>query len=504
MKIAIFEFRQETNSFNPALSTIESFKRGGILEGEQINEALKGTRCAVTGILAAIEEAGGTAIPCYSMVSQSGGIVKQSVVNGFLEKAIAMINENEPFDGVFISLHGATQSTKTDDVCGYIISSIRSAIGDNCVISASCDLHANVTPLIIQNTDLICGYHTYPHEDYFETGYRAGKLGLEQIQKKNLHTAYVSIPMIVPANSYSTLSGPFHELMEYGNSLVSQGKLSDFSIFQMQPWLDVSVGGSSVIAIGLNEASAKAAAREIAVLLLNLRHTFKLDLYTIDEVIDLAKKNKKNKPVVLVDSADSTNAGAAGDSVAVVQRILERDVSIKTAFVVDDAPAAAAAHKAGVGNSITVSLGGTKDHVRSKSITVEAYVKSLHDGIFVQEGPSGYGLVNNIGLTAVLRIADIIDIVVCHNMAGNGDLQLYRSFGVEPLFYQLVVVKACTSFRTAYESIAGTICMTDTPGAARSNMFAFKFNKLPQSFYPFSNLDDYSTPEAVCSRQVLN
>ena len=502
MRILICEFRQETNSFNPELTTIESFRRGGILEGKAYLAAMTGKRYAVSGMQTAIKEAGGKVIPAYSMVSQSGGIVEQSVVDGFLEKVLPIIRKSEPLDGVFISLHGATQSVQFDDACGHIISRIRNEVGEDCVIAASLDLHANITPLIIKSADIVCGYHTYPHEDFFETGYRAAKLGIAQIKNPHLYTAYIPIPMIVPANSYTTQYGPLRDLINHGNSLVSQNMVADFSVFLMQPWLDVSVGGSSVIAVGPDKSAAVAAANDIATRLLGLRNSFELNLYTIDEVIDLAAKNVGEKPIVLVDSADSTNAGAPGDSVAVLQRLLEQGSPVKTAFVVDDAPASDAAHQAGIGANISVSLGGTKDPARSSPIKVEAYVKSLHDGVFVQEGPAGRGLVNNIGRTAVLNVAGSIDIVVCHNMAGNGDPQLYRAFGVEPLFYQLVVVKACTSFRSAYQSIAGTICMTDTPGAARSNMLTFSFKKLPQSFFPFSDLNDFRLPNAIYTRQA--
>jgi microcystin degradation protein MlrC len=502
MRIIVCEFRQETNSFNPSLSTMESFERGGIYKGEEFFESIKDQRCAVTGMLTAIQNEGGEAIPCYSMASQSGGIVENSVVEAFLDNCLSIIRATESFDGVFVSLHGATQSTLHDDVCGYILSRMRSEIGNHRILAASLDMHANITPAFINSADILCGYHTYPHEDYYETGYRAAKLGICQIRSKNLCMAYVPIPLIVPANSYSTHTSPLSDLMAFGKAFISNCDICDFSIFIMQPWLNVSTAASSIIVIGRDAQTARAAAHEIAQQLLNARDQFQLNLYTIDEVIDLALHNQEDKPIILVDSADSTNAGAAGDSMAVVKRILERGIDLKTAFVVDDAPASAAAHKAGVGSTITVSLGGTKDRVRSEPILVSAYVKSLHDGVFIQEGPSGRGLINNIGMTAVLRINDMIDIVVCHNMAGNGDPQLYRAFGVEPLFYKLVTVKACTSFRTAYHAIGSAICMTDTPGAACSDMFAFNFDKLPKPFYPFSKLEDFRLPEAVCAREA--
>src|SRR5690606_21683023 len=147
------------------------------------------------------------------------------------------------------------------------------------------------------------------------------------------------------------------------------------------------------------------------------------DLFSIDEVIDLAEADGP-KPVVLVDSADSGNGGAAGDSMAVAERILARGSRAKAATVVNDSPAAARAHELGVGAVASFRIGGSLDP-RAVSVEVEARVRSLHDGEFVQEGPAGRGLVQRIGRTAVVR-AGTLDILVCEWTAGNGDPQLYR------------------------------------------------------------------------------
>jgi microcystin degradation protein MlrC len=491
MKIVLCEFNQESNSFNPDITKRDSFEYYGIYQGADMLANLKNKPRAIAGMLDVIEEGNAIAIPACSMYSQSGGPIDHGVLQWFLEKTLLCIQQNAPVDGVFVSLHGATQTTECDDVCGLILEKIRIEAGDHAVISASADLHANVTRKIAKNADFICGFHTYPHTDYYESGVRAAKLAMETlVGKKKYNLVRVGIPMIVPANGYSTLQGPFAELMKYGQSLVQAEKLIDFSIFMMQPWLDVKEGASTVIAVAEDKNTAQKYAVDMAQRLFKQRNTFHPEMYSIDQVIKLAKKDDVKRPVVLVDCADSSNAGAAGDSVAVVKKILEMGSDLKTASVLTDAPAAAQAHALGVGKKAMFSLGATKDPVHNEPIKVEAYVKSLHDGIFTQEGPAGRGIVINIGPTAVLNIKNI-DIVVCHKVSGNGDPQLYRAFGIEPKFYQVVVVKACSSFRAAYQLFADVICPTETPGAAATDLLSLNYKKLPKTFYPFSSLDDY-------------
>jgi microcystin degradation protein MlrC len=148
------------------------------------------------------------------------------------------------------------------------------------------------------------------------------------------------------------------------------------------------------------------------------------------------------------------------------------------------------AFEAGVGNYADFSIGGSINPDLFKPVHVKAHIKSLHEGLFSMEGPAGRGMVNHIGLTAVINFNEI-DIVICQNMVFGGDPQIYRGFGIEPTFYQMVVVKACNSFREAYSPISKMICLTDTPGAASSNLNSLPYRKVPVSFYPFSSLDDY-------------
>jgi len=495
IRIVVSEFYQETNSFNPVITHIEDFERRMISEGEDLRN-IQGPR-ALAGIFKAIEDGNGEAIPACSMSSQSGGAVDQRAVDLFLEKTVAVIKQNMPVDGVFLSLHGATQTTEYDDACGMILESIREEVGESAVISAAFDLHANITPKIVENANFICGYQTYPHVDFFNTGYRAAELGMRGLRGEKLHMVRVSIPMIIPASGYSSTLSPFKELIDDAKELVKTGKLCDCSIFQMQPWLDVNpAGGSVVVTIGLDQEETKLHAVQLGQRLLDMRKQFEPDLYTIDQVIDLAAENRSEKPIILVDSADSANAGSTGDSVAVLKRLLERELDLKTALIVNDVSAVELAYKTGVGNKSVFSIGGTKNQDMFKSVQVEGYVKSLHDGLFCLEGPAGRGIVIDIGSTAVISIGKI-DVVVCHCMSFNGDPQIYRGFGVEPTLNQMVVVKACTSFRAAYSLFAEAICLTDTPGAASANLKTLPFKKIPAAFYPFSTLDDYKITNII-------
>ena len=496
MRIALCEFHQETNSFNPVKTTFADYRKVGIYEGTEMFQ-MRGQTSAMSGKFAAIDEVrGAEIIPLLSMTAQSGGTVEHDVVDYFLGKVLPGLKASLPLDGVFVGLHGATQSDVSDDVCGDILEAIREVVGEDCVITASTDLHANVTGKWIKYADYVSGYQTYPHVDFYETGYRAAKAGLAKIMKtQDLKMAWASVPMIAPASSYTTMHGPFKEVMDYAKGLVKSGELFDFTIYQMQPWLDVSPAQSSILTICTDLEKAKAYANDLAERLFNARTGFVQKLCQVDDVIAEAEQNRTGKPYVLVDSSDSPNAGATGDSAALLEAIGRLNSDVKAALYLNDIPAAEHAFEMGVGAEGTFTVGAYLDSSASSPVTIDARVVSLHDGYYTQEGPAERGKVNFIGKTAVIHWRNT-DIVLCGNVLAPGDPQMYRHFGVEPTFCQLVSVKACTSWRAAYEPMAGKVFETDMPGNAPLNLFRAVYTHLPKHFYPFAEITEADIKKA--------
>ena len=78
-----------------------------------------------------------------------------------------------------------------------------------------------------------------------------------------------------------------------------------------------------------------------------------------------------------------------------------------------------------------------------------------------------------------------VDILLQSRVVSSGDPQLLRHFGIEPKLYDMVVVKANTSFRLPYGMISDLIYCADTPGAGAANLKRFSWKKLPAGMYPF-------------------
>ncbi|MGI8312267.1 M81 family metallopeptidase [Saccharopolyspora hattusasensis] len=265
VRIVMTEFRQESNSFSPVRSTLEQWRQGGILDPEQVHESLAGKPCAIGGMIQALEDHAADAEVVHGtvMFSQSGGIAEQAM-DHYLERLIPQLEACLPLDGVLLSFHGALQTTEFDDPEAEITRRVRAIVGDRCVIATSTDLHGYISQDLVRDADLIVGYQTYPHVDFFETGYRTAKLALEAIAGGTLEMAWVPIPMIVSASAYNTLEGPFRDLIDDhqpvdlrnlqerpSDAEQSDRDFSAFDEYRLVVWVVMELAASSGLGEGL-------------------------------------------------------------------------------------------------------------------------------------------------------------------------------------------------------------------------------------------------------------
>ncbi len=483
-KVYICGLHQESNSFNPVYSNYQCFQ---VCTGEETTDEKGKVNLRVKGMLKALKEQSITPIGGRVLYAGSGGPIENAVVENFVQSVLQDLERIGQVDGILMEMHGATVSERSQDVCGDIFEAVRNFVGEDMPISASFDLHANITEKIMKNVDFISGYQMYPHLDMFETGYRAAERLVERLQGKRGITVRVALPQIAPAHAYTTGSGNLLKLMEKAKGYKESGKIIDYNIFQVQPWLDVEKIASTVVICAETEEVAKSVATELAKEEFSLRkELLGAPLYTVEEVVQKALRNETGKPIVLVDSADSPNAGACGDSAYALEFILPYKDTLRAAMGITDPKAVEQAFAVGVGNTANFTLGASVAPKLSNPVTITATVKSLHDGNFYRYGPQERGVQVALGRTAVLQIGK--SVVHLITKGAHGDVGFYRNFGTEPTFYDLICVKACTSFRAGYAEIAGEICNANTRGAAGCTLTELPYENLPKPLYPFEEI----------------
>ncbi len=492
-RILVCEFQEETNSFNPLTAHADTFNEGLSFEGEELFQIRMSNPNAFHGGVDAIIEAGGEVIHTVMMYTTAAGKVSDDLLHWMKERIKYYLDTAGKIDGVFAALHGATCTETCDDACGNFLEYLRELVGDK-PIAASFDLHANITDKVLKNADVICGYQTYPHIDIYEVGYRAASLLMQKLEGKDFKKATIHLPLLLPPAGYTDAEEPLKGLICRAHNMVKDGRLLDFSIFIVQPWMDISEIASTVVAVGEDPKIAAECAKELAEQLMAIREEMHPDLLSVDEIINIAESNTTGKPVILSDSADSPNGGCIGDSPVVAMRLLERKSDLRACVFIVDPDAVKKAFELGVGGEAEFSVGAKFTPGMPGPLVAKGRVCSLHDGYFTVEGPARRGATSYVGNAAVVRFGKI-DVLLCEKGGYSGDPQHFRHFGMEPSLYDLVVVKANTSFRVPYSKISDLIYVADTPGAGASNLKQMEWHNLPKGIYPFDLPENYTIEE---------
>jgi microcystin degradation protein MlrC len=492
VRIAVGELKHEANTFSPVPTTVEHFQSEHLLRRENVLTSLAHTNTELWGFVERALTLKCSLLPLIAASALSGGPLSPETYLFLKEQLLHGLEAAGPVDGVFLALHGAmvAQVSGGEDATGLLLREVRTLVGDDTPIIATVDLHANVTEQMVSAATALIGYRSWPHIDQAQRGQEAADL-LVATLRGEVHpvTALSKLRMVLQVEKGQTDSGPMAELLRRARAWEAERKCISASIFLVQPWLDLPEMGCAIIIVADGDKQlAQRLADELGQEMWNLRHAFDVQLVAIGEAIDRATR-APGKPVVLADSADSTGSGAPGDSTAILQEILGREVACRVLLPVVDKEAVQAAYSAGSGASLRVSLGGKLDSVFNSPVDVDAVIEWLGLASFHFEGPFLTGLEVQMGRVAVLRVRDI-HIVVSAQPTWTVDPAMYRAVGLEPSEAQIVVVKSPNLFRAAYRPIAHEIIVVDAPGLATANLRSLPFRRLPRPFYPFDETWD--------------
>src|SRR5262245_47441036 len=152
MRLAIAKFGQETSSFSPVQTTLETFKLYGLYEGQEILEKARGVG-PIGGFLQAAEEErlDWTPLPLIRGWAGASGLITQETLKFFEDKLVEGVKAVWPIDAFYFDLHGAGQAENIPDTEGYLLATLRRVIGDDIPVVISLDHHANVTQLMIDH-----------------------------------------------------------------------------------------------------------------------------------------------------------------------------------------------------------------------------------------------------------------------------------------------------------------------------------------------------------------
>src|SRR5438477_6245478 len=388
-RIAVGGFLHETNTFAPTKATYDALVHGGgwprMALGANVLKTLRGINVGLAGFIEAAETEGWELVPTIFTAATPCAHVTEDAFERIAKVIVDGIASAGRLDAVYVDLHGAMVTDHLDDGEGEILARVRKVIGKDLPLVVSLDLHANVTPQMVEHADALIAYRTYPHVDMADTGRAAAKhLALLLRTRQRFAKAFRQLPFLIPISWQCTNDQPTKGIYQKLAALESAA-VPTLSFAPGFPAADFRDCGPSVFAYGKTQGDADAAADILVALIEGHEDDFNGRIYSPDEgvrhAMELAKTARK--PIVIADTQDNPGAGGDSDTTGML-RALVRNKAVRAATgMIYDPQSAKAAHQAGVGATVTLTLGG-KSGIPGDAPYQESFaVEQLSDGKFV-------------------------------------------------------------------------------------------------------------------------
>ncbi len=482
MRIAIAGFQHETNTFVSEPTDFAAFEQADswpeLLSGQAVIDQTRGMNLPIAGFVQAAEE-DADFHPILWGSAEPGGPVTDHAFDTITGRMTDSLAQMTSLDAVYLDLHGAMVTQSHDDGEGALLAFVRDVIGADIPLVISLDLHANLTQQMVDLTDAITVYRTYPHIDMADTGARAWRM-LEQIMTKGRPAkAWRQADFLVPLHAQHTGADPARALYRMAAAVDDTGTArSELALGFTAS--DIHDAGPSVLAYADTQDEADAIATGLADALATSRDTFNTDLQSATDAVAQALDSPLGQPVVIADVQDNPGAGASSDTTGLLRALIQHNASNSMLGLIHDPNLAKNAHAHGVGASFDAQIGGQSP--MDSPLNSAVRVRHLSDGYCVYTGEMYGGGVCTLGLSAALEIVgQDITFIVTSVRNQCLDLAHFHHFELDPSTARIVCVKSTAHFRADFEPIAQQVLVAEAPGQFPCVLQAKHYKKLRPS-----------------------
>ncbi|MBM7047012.1 M81 family metallopeptidase [Rhizobium lusitanum] len=479
MRIAVGGIHIECSTYNPVLNEEKDFR---VLRGEELTAA---------PYFVFLKEYDGEFLPTIHARAIAGGPVARHTYEAFKAEFLERLKPLLPLDGLYLAMHGAMYVEGMEDAEGDWISAARSVVGENCMVSASYDLHGNVTQRIIDALDMYSTYRTAPHIDVEETMRRAVKMLTESLKtgvKPIL--LWAPIPVVLPGERTSTVDEPAKSLYDLLPEIDAIDGVWDASLMVGYVWADEPRATAAAIMTGTDRQVLEREAKRLAQAYWDVRKDFVFGCETgsIEECVVRAIASE-TAPVVLAESGDNPTGGGVGDRADVLAELIAKGADGVIFAGITDKAATEACYAAGVGATLDLSVGASLDTKGSKPVKANFTVKFLLDVIDASDAQ------------AVVSIGGI-DLVLSAKRRPYHNIADFTRLGLDPHKARIIVVKS-GYLSPELAPIANPNLMALSPGVVDQFVERLPRLRKQKPIYPFDKDFDF-TPEIALSARALS
>ena len=499
-RIAVGQISSESNHFVPSICELDFFRATGyVYAGDELFQ-LEGSDTEIGGMLAACQRDGNVdVLPLVAARANSSSPLSRECYAYLRRELLQRLVEAGPVDAVLLSHHGSMATETEDDPEGDIAEAVREIVGPAVPIAITLDLHGNVTRRMVEAANLILGYEHYPHDDTGQTGARAAELLLRTARGRiDPVMSHVRIPMLLTASNGSTLAeAPFAQLMQGAKRLEREPGVLSTSLFFVGSYVDIPEMGCSSLVVTDGDADSGAGhALRLAEKFWARRGEFAAERLSVAEAVERGRQIEGG-PILLLETADTTGGGAAGDGIGVVKGLLAAGVTEPCLAMVVDPEAVRHCLECPDGQTADVKLGHGVDPSWGQPLAVSATVVRKLEGGFVYEGGILADTPATMGPSVVLGIGSI-QVLVTTYPTYDWAYEQYAAAGLDPRRARFVGVKNMMNFRFGYQDMMKGHFVLDLPGPTPADMRALPFKRVVRPIYPLD--EDLRNPEMRVAR----
>jgi microcystin degradation protein MlrC len=473
VRIGVAIFAHETCTFCPRPTGIAEWEfYGPPVRGDEVLDAGP----YISGFVSQMREFEGVELvgllsPGDAVGGSSGSWITTEAFDKYTGGIVKDLEEQGPFDGVFLALHGAMAVTGVPRPEAEIARRVRAAVG-NIPIVATFDLHGNEDEAFLEVADGAFTVKRYPHYDARLQGERAARYLLRVIRGTYKPTKATRKPGVITPSVYQgTGVSPARDIMERARRWECRRPDAFVSVFFGFAYADVpDVGATVSVMTNDDQALADEIADDMAAYIWRVRAEFagrRLPKTEEGVAMAVAAARAGKTPVVIADHADRT-----GNSTHILEALIRQEAAnFCIATIADKKCIDEIISEAAVGEPVTVDVGGYADRFAGNPVTIKGTVEYL-------------GEYRHFDTVAVLRFGNNSRVIVTptlHQVTTPIDLGEC----------DIISLKSRVHFRRGFHEtgLAGTIIEIDTPGLGPADLTTLEYENVPKDLYPIYRTD---------------
>jgi microcystin degradation protein MlrC len=483
IRIAVLHFAHETVTFLKNDTTLQDFVyKGSPARGEAL--LAHDPRSYMGGFVKVARELDGVDLvgiesPLWPKTGTGSGWITQEAYETFVGKMISELQAQAPFDGVYLSLHGAMGVRGVPRPEAELARRVRAVVGPEVFIVGTFDPHGNEDEEFLRHADMAFTVKYFPHYDSYLQGERAARMLVRAIRGDyKPATVTQRVPILSATVLQWTGASPWMDLVQ--RALTWEAREPDLYVnfFFGFPFADVpDVGMTFQVMTNGDPSLARRAADDLALSAWRRREVLlkSAEVYTIPEGVKLAKEAVVSgaTPVVLADHSDRS-----GSATWLLKEIIDQDLSDVLIATIADAKASDALKAGGVkaGDPFDMAVGGLVDESAGSPVRIRGTVLNAVEA---------YGQ-----LWVVVKFGRNNVLVLSRYLVQVMEPLPLNALGFDVASFKVIIIKSRVHFRRGFDDsgFAKTILLVEPvePFLGTVRLDALPYQNVDiRKFYPY-------------------